>query len=304
MDFRMKQGIDFDDSIHGFRAERGTSTANIEAKLQMQLSCVRRQTLYQIFIDLAKAYDTLDRGRTLEILAGYGVGKRILRLLKNFWDSILVVARQGGCHSSAFPAGRGVTQGDIPSPTIFNIACDAIIRAWKVGVTYGHITSSDGGGAIQEEIAAMLYADDVLLTSNQPDILQGGTDYLVDLFERVGLNTNTSKTKSMTCEPRPEHGPISDHAYTRRMTGYGFSYKTRQRRKVTCPTCEKEMAAGYLARHQREIHGSSGMEVEPPIAASIVRRQDICNASFPSRNYYIVCPVEGCTGRATTRGSL
>jgi hypothetical protein len=41
MDFRMKQGIDFDDSIHGFRAERGTSTANIEAKLQMQLSCVR-----------------------------------------------------------------------------------------------------------------------------------------------------------------------------------------------------------------------------------------------------------------------
>jgi hypothetical protein len=37
--------MDVDDSIHGFRAERGTSTANIEAKLQMQLSCVRRQTL-------------------------------------------------------------------------------------------------------------------------------------------------------------------------------------------------------------------------------------------------------------------
>jgi hypothetical protein len=75
MDLRMKQGNDCDDSIHGFRAERGTSTANIEAKMQMQLSCVRRQTLYQVFIDLAKAYDTLDRGRTLEILEGYGVGK-------------------------------------------------------------------------------------------------------------------------------------------------------------------------------------------------------------------------------------
>jgi hypothetical protein len=62
MDFWMKQGINFDDSIHGFRAERGTSTANIEAKWKMQLSCVRRQTLYQVFIDLAKAYDTLDRG--------------------------------------------------------------------------------------------------------------------------------------------------------------------------------------------------------------------------------------------------
>jgi hypothetical protein len=217
MDFQMKQGIDFDDSIHGFRAERGTSTANIEAKLQMQLSCVRRQTLYQVFIDLAKAYDTLDQGRTLDILEGYEVGKRTLRLLKIFWDSLLDVARQGGYHSSAFSAGRGVTHIDIPSPTIFNVVCDAIIRAWKVGVADGHITSSDGGGAINEEIAAMLYVDDGLLASNQPDILQGGTDYLVDLFERVGLNANISKTKSMTCEPRPEQGPISDYAYKRRM---------------------------------------------------------------------------------------
>jgi exonuclease III len=304
MDFRMKQGIGFDDSIHGFRAERGTSTANIEAKLQMQLSCARRHTLCQVFINLAKAYDTLDRGQTLEILEGYGLGKRILHLLNNFWDSLLVVARQGGYHSSAFPEDRGVTQGDIPSPTIFNIVCDAIIRAWKVGVTYGHITSSDGEGAINEEITAMLYANDGLLASNQPDILQGGTDYLVDLLQRVGLNANTSKTKSMTCEPRPEQGPISDHAYKRRMTGYGFSYKTRQRRKVTFPTCDKEMTAGYLARHQRKIHGYSGMEVEPPITASIVRRQDIYNVSFPSWNDYIVCPVEGCTGRATTCGSL
>jgi hypothetical protein len=43
--------------------------------------------------------------------------------------------------------------------------------------------------------------------------------------------------------------------------------------------------------------------VEPSIAASIVKRQDIYNDSFPSRNDYIVCPVEGCTGRATTLGS-
>jgi hypothetical protein len=62
MDFRMKKGIYIDDLIHGFRADRGTSTSNIEAKLQMQLSCVWRQTFYQVCIDLAKVYDTLDRG--------------------------------------------------------------------------------------------------------------------------------------------------------------------------------------------------------------------------------------------------
>jgi hypothetical protein len=93
------------------------------------------------------------------------------------WDSLLVVARQGGYHSLDVSAGRGVTQGDIPSPTILNVVCDAIIIAWKVlGVADGHITSYDGWGAISEEIADMMYADDGLLASNQPDILQGGTD--------------------------------------------------------------------------------------------------------------------------------
>jgi hypothetical protein len=100
-----------------------------------------------------------------------------------------------------------------------HVICDTIIRVWKVGATDGHITSSDGGGAIRDDITAMMYIDNGLLASNQPDILQGGTNYLVDLFERVGLIANISKTKSMTCEPRPGHGPISDHASKHRMMG-------------------------------------------------------------------------------------
>jgi hypothetical protein len=94
IDSRLQAEIEFDDSLHGFRVERGTSTACIEAKLHMQLVCAQRKTLYQIFIDLAKAYDTLDRGRTLEILEGYGVGRRIIRLLTNFWARQLAVALQ------------------------------------------------------------------------------------------------------------------------------------------------------------------------------------------------------------------
>jgi hypothetical protein len=72
---------------------------------------------------------------------------------------------------------------------------------------------------IREDITAMLYADNGLLASNQPAILQGATNYLVDLFERVGLIANISKKKSMTCDPSPGQGPISDHASKHRMMG-------------------------------------------------------------------------------------
>ena len=51
-----------------------------------QLAWVDQEPLYQIYLDLRKAYHALDRGGCLEILAGYGVGPNLIRLQKKFWD--------------------------------------------------------------------------------------------------------------------------------------------------------------------------------------------------------------------------
>jgi hypothetical protein len=88
---RLQQSITFHESLHGFHKEHGTGTATLDAKLQMQLSHIRGTPLYQIFLDLSKAYNTMDRGRTLQILREYGVGEQILLLLTNFWESLLVI---------------------------------------------------------------------------------------------------------------------------------------------------------------------------------------------------------------------
>ena len=49
--------------------------------------------------------------------------------------------------------------------------------------------------------AALLYADDSMLASSNPQWLQWAFTQLVGLFDRVELNTNTGKTVSMTCRP-------------------------------------------------------------------------------------------------------
>jgi hypothetical protein len=82
---RLLQGIEFHPAIHGFRRRRGTGTAVLECKLLMSMAHKAGKPLYQIFIDFfSKAYPSMDRGRTLEILEGYGVGLRTLRIFRNY----------------------------------------------------------------------------------------------------------------------------------------------------------------------------------------------------------------------------
>ena len=46
--------------IHEFRAGRGTGTASIEAKLPQQLEAMREEVLYEVLLDLRKAYANLE----------------------------------------------------------------------------------------------------------------------------------------------------------------------------------------------------------------------------------------------------
>ena len=115
IDLRMKEAVEFDDSIHGFRQQRGTGTAVLRNKLRMQTAFAKHVTLKQLYLDMKKAYDTLDRSRTLLILEAYGIGPNILRIIRTFWERHTVIPRASGYHGRAFKATRGVTQGDIMS---------------------------------------------------------------------------------------------------------------------------------------------------------------------------------------------
>ena len=91
---------------------------------------MREEFLYVIFLDLTKAYDALYRSRILDILKGYGVGKRVRLLLQVYWNTSTMVARAGGYYGTGFKVERGVTQGNPLSPTIFNVVVDAVVRHW------------------------------------------------------------------------------------------------------------------------------------------------------------------------------
>jgi hypothetical protein len=192
--------IQFHPDLHGFRHQRGTGTAILEAKLEMQWAASQGVPYYQIFLDLVKAYDAVDRDRLIDILAGYGFGPNILRFLSRVWADAQVVLRQMGYYGPLINSRCGIWQGSILSPLFLNILVDAVLRLWH--------------RKIDTNVIGTFYADDGRLAMRSPpEVLQRAFDVLLELFERTGLVAHTAKTKAMVCMGRPRHHIMSAAAY-------------------------------------------------------------------------------------------
>ena len=117
------------DALHGFRLGRGMGTETLEAKLAQQLAGIAHKPLFQVFLDVRKAYDSLDRERCLEFLRGYGLGPNLACILNNYWRRQRIVPKVGKYLGAASGTGRGVTQGYPTDLMNFNIVVDAVVRA-------------------------------------------------------------------------------------------------------------------------------------------------------------------------------
>ena len=243
-----------------------------------------------MFLDLTKDYDTVDRNRVLEVLEQYGVGPNIICLLRRYWSNNTLVPKQSGFFGEPFAAERGVTQGDIISPTIFNIIVDAVLRMW-----YAKMNPVINGEAGVPEISAMFYADDGKIAGEDHARVQEGLTLITDLFARMGLNMSQAKTKAVIQTGGLQYHDISEVAYKRRMIGGEETYRDRKSRKISCPECEMMMTDRHLKTHLLFQHGIVQELFDAPRNMNGAGEYTI---SMPHRRMKVKCPVSGCPGGA------
>ena len=68
-------------------------------------------SMFLVFLDLLKAYDTIDHGRFLAMMEGYSTGPNMCRKLAVFCNQQEVFIHQIGYHGPHFKETRGITQG-------------------------------------------------------------------------------------------------------------------------------------------------------------------------------------------------
>ena len=186
---RLKRSVTLHDALHGFRAVMGTGTATLEAKLVQQLAGIAHEPLFQVFLDVRKVYDSLNKGRYMDILRGYGMDQNMARLISHHWNNQHFVPKASRFLLKAFNTGRGVTQGDLESPMIFNIVVYAVVRA-VLEVVCGPQEAQNGMGWSTGEQNRVFYTDDRQITGRDHIWVQDTLTVTVEMFRRVGLETN------------------------------------------------------------------------------------------------------------------
>ena len=87
-----------------------------------------RKTIYFYFMDYAKAFDCVDHNKLWKILKEMEIPDHLICLLRNMYAGQEATVRTGHGTTDWFQIGKGVWQGCILSPCLFNLYAEYIMR--------------------------------------------------------------------------------------------------------------------------------------------------------------------------------
>ena len=134
-------------------------------KVRQELDIVYYHSLFLLFLDLRKSYDTIDRDRLIRTLEKYGAVPRLCGLLKNFWSHQNLVPIHNGYRGPVFPSTPGTTQGSLISMTLFNVVVENIIWTWLAMTVEGQKVAHNGMVEAVVLCLGFFYANDSMVGS-------------------------------------------------------------------------------------------------------------------------------------------
>jgi hypothetical protein len=187
---RGKTETELADEQAGFRRGRGTRDHLTNLRIIMQKMNGHQQPLYMCFVDFTKAFDNISHEQLWLAMIEMGYPAHIINLLNTLYCKQWAKVKVAGVLSREFRIKKGVRQGCVISPHLFNIMAEVAMRevmeGWDGGIQIGG-----------RKITNLRYADDIVFLAGSEKELQDIVSRLERVGEKRGLRINLNKTKVM-----------------------------------------------------------------------------------------------------------
>ncbi len=291
--YNRARAVPLDTAQYGFRRARSTTDAIFVVSQLQELAMRYRRPCIIVFVDIAKAYDTLNRTVLWETLEDAGLGPTAVNLIKQMYMDKYRLRVGGRITSRSHPTTQGVRQGCLLSPLFFNMVMDRIIRDCKPHMR-GYALEDQRGRSVYE-LSLLAYADDIAIISPDKRTAEANLHHLQRSLAKANLFINPGKTKWMRFAPRAhttaeDEDPISNATRAAmkgwdprgkfatwdtelppeyRRLGGRYLWLTYDRAATTaepmpCPFCQKPQRR--VEKHLEAVHGlvvNVGSQPEP-----------------------------------------
>ena len=185
----------FPDVQAGFRKGRGTRDQIANISWIIKKAREFHKNIDFCFIDYAKAFDCVDHNQLWKILREMRIPDHLTCLLRNLYAGQEATVRTGRGTTDWFQKGKGVHQGCILSPCLFNFYAEYIMR------NAGLEEAQAGIKIARRNINHLRHADDTTLMAESEEELKSLLMKVKEESEKVGLKLNIQKMKIMASCP-------------------------------------------------------------------------------------------------------
>ena len=210
----------------GFRPDRSCTDTLFDLRLLCESAWNKHRTLYLCMLDLTKAFDSVDRSMTWQILSSRGVPAKLVALIRDLHTDHSAIIR-AELDSQAVPTDIGYKQGCVLAPDLFNITLDTVVRQLlpqlrQLGVSI--VYKIDGQlmhsrkPTHEELMWILMYADDISLVCDDVDNLRTAVTLMDTTSTQWCLTISTRKTQVLIVGRDAE--AEASNAVTSRILGY------------------------------------------------------------------------------------
>ena len=150
-----------------------------------------QKNIYFCFIDYARAFHSVDHNKLWKILKEMGILDHLTCILRSLYAGQETTVRTGHGTTDWFQIGKGVRQGYILSPCLFNLHAEYIMR--NAGLEEAQAGIKIAGRNINN----LRYADDTTLMAESEEELKRFLMKVNMECEKVGFKLNIHKTNIM-----------------------------------------------------------------------------------------------------------